>query len=94
MSKYLFFFSLLFIPLLTFAKDFGREGHVFQIAEENLKEYLQKRLKALPEEEIKNEEKKNIYENEDFIDKKKFPFYSGFVLTNFPKSLFHKFQNI
>lgn len=53
MSKYLFFLSLLFIPLLTFAKDFGREGHVFQIAEENLKEYLQKRLKALPEEEIK-----------------------------------------
>jgi conjugal transfer pilus assembly protein TraW len=53
MSKHLFFFSLLFIPMLTFAKDFGREGHVFQVAEENLKEHLQKKLQTLPEEEIK-----------------------------------------
>jgi len=53
MNKHIFFFSLLFIPILIFAKDFGREGHVFQVTEENLKEHLQKKLQALPEEEIK-----------------------------------------
>ena len=52
MGKYLFLYSLLFIPVLTLAKDFGREGHVFQIVEDNLKEHLQKKLQTLPEEEI------------------------------------------
>lgn len=53
MNKKLLFFVLVLLPAFTFAKDYGVQGHVFPIIEENLKEFLQKRLKTLPEEEIK-----------------------------------------
>ncbi|CCB87832.1 conjugal transfer pore protein TraW [Simkania negevensis] len=49
---YKLFFYLLFSPIFVLAKDFGTEGHVFPVLEENLKEYLQKKLKPLSEERI------------------------------------------